>query len=136
VRLGDLKLVKEVAKQDIIVYRDILHKRTGVVKRRMLEVVGVRKVHQARIVGFQEDFTAVVYEGSECEKVGAVRQLPVLFSRLVYSIGTMQKSVKTFGDLFLQRFASTFSYMLPQTSFLGSIIRCDFEHPAQGINLQ
>jgi hypothetical protein len=69
VRLGDLKLVKEVATQAIVGYREIAHKRTGVVKRRVPEVVGVRRIHQARVIGMQEDFTAVVYEGSDFEKV-------------------------------------------------------------------
>jgi hypothetical protein len=39
------------------------------VKHRVKEVVGVRKVHQARIHGSQEEFTAVVYHGSGFEKV-------------------------------------------------------------------
>jgi hypothetical protein len=69
VRLGNLKLVKEVAKQNIVEYREIPHKRTGVVKRRVAEVVGVRRVHLACVIGMQEDFTAFVYEGSDFEKV-------------------------------------------------------------------
>lgn len=65
VRLGDLLLVKEVAKQNIVESRVILHKRTGAVKHRLPVVVGPRKIHQVRVIGFQEDFTAVVYEGSD-----------------------------------------------------------------------
>ncbi|KAJ7268919.1 hypothetical protein C8J57DRAFT_1227687 [Mycena rebaudengoi] len=62
VRLGDLKLLKEVATQAIVKYQDIPHKKTGVVKRRVPQVVGVRRIHQARVIGMQENFTAVVYE--------------------------------------------------------------------------
>jgi hypothetical protein len=32
-------------------------------------VTGVRKIHQARIYGNQEEFTAVVYHDSDFEKV-------------------------------------------------------------------
>jgi hypothetical protein len=70
IKLGHLKLVKEVAEQNILEYRDIPHKTTGAVKRRVPVVVGFRRVHQARVVGFQEDFTAFVYEGSDFEKAG------------------------------------------------------------------
>jgi hypothetical protein len=64
--------VKEVAKQNIVEYREIPHKRTGVMKCRVAEVVGVRRIHLARIHGSQEDFTAVVYDGSDFEKVGYI----------------------------------------------------------------
>jgi hypothetical protein len=50
-----------VTKQNIVEYREIPHKRTGVVKRRVKQVVEYRKVHQARIHGSQEEFTVVVY---------------------------------------------------------------------------
>jgi hypothetical protein len=63
------KLVKEVSKQNIMEYREIPHKRTGVVKRRVQEVVGARKIHQARIHGSQEEFTAIVYHDSDFKKV-------------------------------------------------------------------
>jgi hypothetical protein len=99
VRLGDLRLVKEVTTQAIVASREIPHKRTGAVKRRVPEVVGVRKVHHARVVGFQEDFTAIVYEGSDFEKVGPMRHSPLRFSRFLSSIAMMQDNVKTFGDL-------------------------------------
>ncbi|KAJ7276569.1 hypothetical protein C8J57DRAFT_193217 [Mycena rebaudengoi] len=68
IKLGHLELVEEVAKQNIVKYRKVLHKKTRVVKRHVPEVVGVRRIHLARVHGSQEDFTAVVYEGSDFEK--------------------------------------------------------------------
>ncbi|KAJ7242700.1 hypothetical protein C8J57DRAFT_1477395 [Mycena rebaudengoi] len=85
VRLGDLNLLNEVATQAIVEYQEIPHKRTGVVKPRVPEVVGVRRIHLAHVIGLQEDFTAVVYEGSDFEKNSR-------------STGLMQNSVKSFGD--------------------------------------
>ncbi|KAJ7276565.1 hypothetical protein C8J57DRAFT_1712417 [Mycena rebaudengoi] len=68
IKLGHLKLVEEVAKQNIVEYRKVLHKKTKVVKRHVPEVVGVRRIYVARVHGSQEDFTAIVYEGSDFEK--------------------------------------------------------------------
>ncbi|KAJ7207296.1 hypothetical protein B0H12DRAFT_439581 [Mycena haematopus] len=68
VRWGDINFLKAVTTQNIIEYHDVPHKRTGVAKKRVQRVVGVRRIHQAHIIGFHEDFTAVVYEGSEFEK--------------------------------------------------------------------
>jgi hypothetical protein len=73
--MGNLKLVKEVAKQNIVEYREIPHKRTRVMKHRVPEVVGVRRIHLARVHGSQEDFTAVVYEGSDFEKVSYITSM-------------------------------------------------------------
>ncbi|KAJ7279251.1 hypothetical protein C8J57DRAFT_131373 [Mycena rebaudengoi] len=68
IKLGHLKLVEEVAKQNIVEYRKVLNKKTRVVKRHVPEVVGVRRIHLARVHGSQEDFTAVVYEVSDFKK--------------------------------------------------------------------
>ncbi|KAJ7279281.1 hypothetical protein C8J57DRAFT_131838 [Mycena rebaudengoi] len=68
IKLGHLKLVEEVVKQNIVEYRKVLHKKTRVVKQHVPEVVGVRRIYVARVHGSQEDFTAVVYEGSDFEK--------------------------------------------------------------------
>jgi hypothetical protein len=75
VRLGDLNLLKEVAIQNVVECRDVLNKRTGVVKRRAPVVVGVRRIHRARVIGMQEDFTVVVYEGSDFEKASHITLL-------------------------------------------------------------
>jgi hypothetical protein len=42
------------------------------VKRRVPKVVGFREVHQARIYGSQEEFTAVMYQGSNFEKASYI----------------------------------------------------------------
>jgi hypothetical protein len=68
IKLGHLKLVEEVAKQNIVEYRKVLHKKTKVVKRHIREVVGVRRIYVACVHGSQEDFTTVVYKGSDFEK--------------------------------------------------------------------
>ncbi|KAJ6483398.1 hypothetical protein C8R45DRAFT_1075596 [Mycena sanguinolenta] len=68
VRLGDLRLLKEVAKQNIVEYHEVLHKKTKAVKCRVPRVVGLRQIHQARVHGSREEFTAVVYQGSGFEK--------------------------------------------------------------------
>jgi hypothetical protein len=69
VRWGDLNFLKDVATQNIVEYQDVCHKRTGVVKKRVPQVVGVRKIRHAHIFGSQETVTAVVYEASNFEKV-------------------------------------------------------------------
>ncbi|KAJ7193193.1 hypothetical protein C8J57DRAFT_1657255 [Mycena rebaudengoi] len=68
VRWGDLNFLKDVATQNIVEYQDVCHKRTGVVKKRVPQVVGVRKIRHAHIFGSQETVTAVVYEASNFEK--------------------------------------------------------------------
>jgi hypothetical protein len=75
IKLGHLKLVEEVAKQNIVEYRKVLHKKTKVVKRHVPEVVGVRRIYVARVHGSQEDFTAIVYEGSDFGKASNVTML-------------------------------------------------------------
>jgi hypothetical protein len=42
------------------------------VKRRVPRVVGLREIHRARIHGSQEEFTAVVYQGSGFEKASYI----------------------------------------------------------------
>jgi hypothetical protein len=68
VRWGDLNFLKDVATQYTVDYEEVRHKRTGVVKKRVQRVVGVRKIRHARVFGSQEIVTAVVYEGSEFEE--------------------------------------------------------------------
>jgi hypothetical protein len=67
--------VKEVAKQNIVEYHEVRHKRTGVVKRRVPKVVGLREIYRAHIHGSQEEFTAVVYQGSDFEKANYILTL-------------------------------------------------------------
>jgi hypothetical protein len=72
VRWGEINFLKDVITQDIVESQDVPHKRTGVVKKRVQRVVDVRKIRHARIYGNQEIVTAVVYEGSEFEKVSKI----------------------------------------------------------------
>ncbi|KAJ7697838.1 hypothetical protein B0H17DRAFT_1197173 [Mycena rosella] len=78
IRFGDLNLLEEVGKQNVIEYRLVRHK-TGFVKRRVLAVVGVRKIHRARIIGMQELFTAVMYDSSLFEQASYVTWLQVSY---------------------------------------------------------
>lgn len=71
-RWGDINFLKDVVTQDIIESQDVPHKRTGVVKKRVQRVAGVRKISHARIYGSPEIVTAVVYEGSGFEKVSPI----------------------------------------------------------------
>jgi hypothetical protein len=72
VRPGDLCLVKEVAKQNIVEYHEVRHRRSGVIKRHIPRVVGLREIYRVHIHGSQEEFTAVVYQGSDFEKVNHI----------------------------------------------------------------
>jgi hypothetical protein len=68
------------------------------VKHRFPEVVGVRRIHLPRVHGSQDDFTVVVYEGSDFEKVSYIT-LSVnygLITRNSRSTGLMRSSVKKF----------------------------------------
>jgi hypothetical protein len=69
IRLGDLNLLQEIDKQDIVEDQEVRRKRTSAVVRRAPVIVGARRIHRARIYGSQETVTAVVYEGSDFEKV-------------------------------------------------------------------
>ncbi|KAJ7695583.1 hypothetical protein B0H14DRAFT_2650489 [Mycena olivaceomarginata] len=68
IRFGDLNLLEEVGKQNVIEYRHVRHKKTGFVKRRILAIVGVRKIHRARIIGMQELFTAAKAQAERHEE--------------------------------------------------------------------
>jgi hypothetical protein len=71
IRPADVRLLQEVRQQNVVEYQEIRHKRTGAVKRRVPFVVGSRKIFHARVVGYQDSFTAVVYEGSHADRVGS-----------------------------------------------------------------
>jgi hypothetical protein len=79
IRFGDLNLLEEVGKQNVIEYRYVRHKKAGFVKRRVLTVVGVRKIHRARIIGMQELFTAVMYDSALFEQASCVTWLQVSY---------------------------------------------------------
>lgn len=66
-------------------------------KRRLSVVVGTRRVHRARVVGFQEDFTAIVYDGSDFEQMSANILSCVQLSTNCFSTEPQRSSVKTFG---------------------------------------
>ena len=68
-----------MATQNIIESQDVPHKRTGVVNKRIQQVVGILKICHARIYGSKEIVTAVVYEGSKFEKAS---QIPLVLGYL------------------------------------------------------
>ncbi|KAJ7435014.1 hypothetical protein B0H11DRAFT_2257702 [Mycena galericulata] len=77
IRLGDLNLLHEISKQNIVdSYQVIRRKRTGAVIRRVPAVSGRRTIYQARIYGSSEEVTAVVYEGSDFEKASFLGFVP------------------------------------------------------------
>ncbi|KAJ6578856.1 hypothetical protein DFH09DRAFT_1310824 [Mycena vulgaris] len=72
IRLGDLNLLTEVGKQNIVEYYDVRRKRTGAFIRRVPIVIGVRRMHRAQIFGSQEIFTAVEYDSSQFEQANHI----------------------------------------------------------------
>jgi hypothetical protein len=67
VKLGDLNLLDEMGKQNVVEWHPIRHKRTGVVVRHIKVVVGTRRVYRARIFGSQDPMTVVIYNDPQFE---------------------------------------------------------------------
>ncbi|KAJ7032201.1 hypothetical protein C8F04DRAFT_665663 [Mycena alexandri] len=69
IRLGDLNLLKEIGKQQIVKYSDIHRRKTGVLVRRKREVIGWRRIYRAAVVGTPgTELTAVIDDGTDLEK--------------------------------------------------------------------
>ncbi|KAJ7930758.1 hypothetical protein B0H13DRAFT_2264083 [Mycena leptocephala] len=68
VKLGDLNLLYEIDKQNVVERRPVHRKRTGVVVRYLKVVVGTRRTYRARIFGSQDPMTAVVYNDAQFEQ--------------------------------------------------------------------
>lgn len=69
VRLGDLNLLAQISCEDVVEYREVLRRRTGVVVRRQREVVGSRAFFQAEVNGIPGTLTAVISRGKNVDKV-------------------------------------------------------------------
>jgi hypothetical protein len=61
VKLGDLNLLDEISKYNVVERRPVHRKKTGAVVRHVEVVVGTRRIYRARIFGSQDPMTAVVY---------------------------------------------------------------------------
>ncbi|KAF8148532.1 hypothetical protein K438DRAFT_948987 [Mycena galopus ATCC 62051] len=68
IRLCDLNLLSEIGKQEIVEYHEVRRRKTGALVRRDRDVVGTRRIYQARVLGRQEILTAVIYQGIDIEK--------------------------------------------------------------------
>lgn len=68
-KLGDLNLLDEIGKYNVVERRPVPHKRTGAVVRHIKVVVGTRRTYRARIFGSQDPMTAVVYNDAQFEQV-------------------------------------------------------------------
>ncbi|KAJ7174093.1 hypothetical protein C8R43DRAFT_635402 [Mycena crocata] len=68
IRPGDLNLLTEIGKEDIVEYHEVRRQRTGALVRRHKVIVGTRRIHQARIFGNPERVTVVVYKGPQFDK--------------------------------------------------------------------
>jgi hypothetical protein len=69
VKLGDLNLLDEIDKDNVVEWHPIYRKKTGVVVRYLKVVVGTRRTYRARIFGSQDPMTAIVYNGHQFEQV-------------------------------------------------------------------
>jgi hypothetical protein len=59
--LGDLNLLDEIDKHDVVEWHPIRRKKTGVIVRHVKVIVGVRTDYRARIFGSQDPVTVAVY---------------------------------------------------------------------------
>ncbi|KAJ7930686.1 hypothetical protein B0H13DRAFT_2264055, partial [Mycena leptocephala] len=68
VKLGDLNLLDEIDKHNVVERRPVHHRRTGAVVRHIKVLVGTRRVYRARIFDSQNPMTAVVYNDPQFEQ--------------------------------------------------------------------
>ncbi|KAJ7826346.1 hypothetical protein B0H13DRAFT_2290521 [Mycena leptocephala] len=68
VKLGDLNLLDEIDKHDVVEWHPIRRKKTGVVVRYLKVVIGTRRTYRARIFRSQDPMTAVVYNNAQFEQ--------------------------------------------------------------------
>lgn len=76
IRLGDLNLLDEIGAEEVVEYRDVRRRRTGVLLRRERVVTGTRRIHQARVLGKPGVVTAVIYQGTDLERVSYSNDRP------------------------------------------------------------
>jgi hypothetical protein len=75
VRLGDLKLISEIGKEEIVEYHEVRRRKTGALIRRNKVVVGERRRFEVSVSGRPETLTAVVYKDTNIDKVFLVKSL-------------------------------------------------------------
>ncbi|KAJ7930738.1 hypothetical protein B0H13DRAFT_2651853 [Mycena leptocephala] len=68
VKLGDLNLLDEIDKHDVVEWHPVHRKKTRVVVQHVKVVVGTRRIYRARIFGSQDPMTAVVYNDAQFEQ--------------------------------------------------------------------
>ncbi|KAJ7901338.1 hypothetical protein B0H13DRAFT_773272 [Mycena leptocephala] len=68
VKLGDLNLLDEIGKYNVVERRPVHDKRTGAVVRHIKVVVGTQRIYRARIFGSQDPMTAIVYNDAQFEQ--------------------------------------------------------------------
>ncbi|KAJ7798833.1 hypothetical protein B0H13DRAFT_2297998, partial [Mycena leptocephala] len=68
VKLGDLNLLDEIDKHNVVEWRPVHRKKTGVVVRHVKVIVGARRIYRARIFRSQDPMTAVVYNDAQFEQ--------------------------------------------------------------------
>jgi hypothetical protein len=99
IRLGDLNLLSEVGKEDVIEYRDVRRRKTGALVQRVKIVAGTRKILQVRIFGSQETMTAVIQDGPDFEKEGGYFRSFISTHFLLVNSGKMMwSSVRLTGE--------------------------------------
>ncbi|KAJ7930704.1 hypothetical protein B0H13DRAFT_1858515 [Mycena leptocephala] len=84
VKLGDLNLLDEIDKQNVVEWHPIHRKKMGVVVRHVKVIVGTRRIYRARIFGSQDPMTAVVYNDAQFEQARHhlhIWSLPYIFLR-------------------------------------------------------
>ncbi|KAJ7930767.1 hypothetical protein B0H13DRAFT_1858567 [Mycena leptocephala] len=68
VKLGDLNLLDEIDKQNVVEWHPVHRKKTGVIVRYVKVIVGTRRIYRARIFGSQDPMTVVVYNDAQFEQ--------------------------------------------------------------------
>ncbi|KAJ7913968.1 hypothetical protein B0H13DRAFT_2003589 [Mycena leptocephala] len=106
IRLGDLNLLLEKGKEELVEYHDVRRFKTNALVRRERVVVGVRRIYEASVFGTPGTLTAVIYKGtdfekwkSEAEKHEAFRH-PSLVQ--LYAV-TMSQSMNALGLIYTER---------------------------------
>jgi hypothetical protein len=61
VKLGDLNLLDEIDKHNVVEWHPVHRKKTGVLVRHVKVVVGTRRIYRARMFGSQDPMTVAVY---------------------------------------------------------------------------
>jgi hypothetical protein len=144
VKLGDLNLLDEIDKQNVVEWHPVHRKKTGVVVRYLKVVVGTRRIYRAQIFGSQDPMTAVIYNDTQFEQVShhvgngyglitaSIHTVPVPLSELPevklteYDLGEKLSSILELDEFYsivacYPRGFPEFSRRTPKTIMLPSI---------------